>query len=90
MLFRSSFDQGNTGWGVLEAWQGPSQESIDACKEGPDNEWYWDAWQGVLDNATWTKDGYTWRLHQDGDLWAVCDDLMDDEEFENFYGEPRE
>lgn len=48
---------------------------------------YWDVWQSVLDNAFFEKDGYTWCLYQDGDLFAICDELMTDSEKLEFYGE---
>lgn len=35
-------------------------------------------------------DGHEWFLYQDGDLWAVCPELLTDEEYENFFGESRE
>ena len=51
----------------------------------PDNEWYWDNWDVVLNNAKHTdKDGNVWHLWQDGDLWAICPVLMTDEEKQNF------
>lgn len=50
-------------------------------------EHYWDIWSDVLDNATYTEGGHTWRLHQDGDLWLICDELMSNEEYQNFFGE---
>lgn len=53
----------------------------------PEFEHYWDIWQDVLDNATYTEGGRTWRLHQDGDLWLICDELMTNEEYSNFFGE---
>jgi hypothetical protein len=49
-----------------------------------DNENYWDAWNNILDNAEYKENGNVWRLHQDGDLWAICYELMSDEEKENF------
>jgi hypothetical protein len=58
---------------------------------GPHREEYWDAWTDVCDNASYTdSDGYIWNLHQDGDLWAICQELMTDEEYLGFYGEERE
>lgn len=53
----------------------------------PEFEHYWDIWQDALDSATYTKDGNVWRLHQDGDLWLVCADLMSNEEYSDFFGE---
>lgn len=51
----------------------------------PNNEWYWDNWDVVLNNAKHTdKKGNVWQLWQDGDLWAICLELMTDEEKANF------
>lgn len=48
-----------------------SKESIESLKD-VDDEFYWDAWIDVEQNAT-HKDGYS--LHQDGDLWAIPNDM---------------
>lgn len=57
---------------------------------GPEQEWYFDIWISVLDSSTYTdSEGNVWRLWQDGDLWAYCDALMSDSEYEEFFGEPR-
>ena len=41
----------------------------------PGNEHYWDTWNDLLDRAEChDNDGHIWRLHHDGDLWAVRDD----------------
>ena len=51
----------------------------------PDNEYYWDKWDTCLNNAEHIdNDGNKWHLWQDGDLWAICPDLMTDEEKHNF------
>lgn len=52
------------------AWR-LSQELVDAIKEGPENEYYWDDWQEVLENAC-HKDqwGNEWRLEQEGALYT--------------------
>ena len=51
----------------------------------PDDELYWDNWDVVLNNAKHTdKQGNVWTLWQDGDLWAICHDLMTEEEKQNF------
>jgi len=68
----------NTGWSNID------QEDISILKQGPDHELYWDAWTEVLDNAKFEKDGNTWILYQDGDLWCVCLNLMTAEEKDNF------
>lgn len=57
---------------------------------GPDDEWYWETWDNVLDYAKYVDDqGYEWSLWQDGDLWAYCEELMTDEEYKDFFGEER-
>lgn len=49
------------------------KESIESIKNGPYDEFYWDSWIDVEQNAT-HKDGYI--LYQTGDLWAVhLDDI---------------
>lgn len=48
-------------------------QDVRICQQGPDHELYWDAWNNILDNTEVTRDGVTWRLHQDGDLWEVPD-----------------
>lgn len=57
---------------------------------GPDDEDYWDTWNSVTQYASYIdKNGNTWYLWQDGDLFAFCHELMTDEEYENLFGEPR-
>ena len=55
----------------VKGWTGIKAEDLDVLLAGPDAEFYWDAWQDVLDNAE-TLDGRV--LHQDGDLWLVARD----------------
>ncbi len=51
----------------------------------PHSDSYWDCWSWIIDNAEYTTpDGDIYRLHQDGDLWAVCYEKMTMEEKENF------
>lgn len=75
----------------FEAW------GLDKSKyselESEENENYWDAWVELLETASYKfKDdsGLSYILWQDGDLWAICPELMTDIEYENFFGEPRE
>jgi hypothetical protein len=68
----------------LTLWQGISEDDIKTITDGPNGEFYWEVWDDVLNNATFTENGNTWRLHQDGDLWAYCLELMTDEEKSNF------
>lgn len=49
-------------------------EDVQCCQKGPgqDNEWYWEAWQAIIDNFLATDDnGRQWRIVQNGDLWEV-------------------
>lgn len=66
------------------AW-GIKPEDAEILASGPDHEFYWETWDDVLQNAKYTdKDGNTYFLSQDGDLWALCYDRMTDEEKRNF------
>jgi hypothetical protein len=47
-------------------------DSIESIKNGPDDEWYWEAWWMVEQNATHV-DGFV--LYQDDDLWAIPSDM---------------
>lgn len=77
----------------LTKWNNIRQHCIDIIlsKDEHDNlqspyeiEGYWDAWQEILDSATFVENGNTWYLSQDGDLWAMCYELMTNEERLNF------
>lgn len=62
-----------TAWGV----------TADDQKElsSPDNPYYWETWESVEQYATFTDtDGNKWHLWQDGDLFAVCYELLSDNE----------
>jgi hypothetical protein len=39
--------------------------------QNPDHEWYWEAWEAILDGASFMHAGQKFVLYQDGDLWAV-------------------
>ena len=70
---------------VDNGWQGIGKTDIDELKD-PDNEWYWDAWENVENNASFTdENGNTWLLWQNGDLFAYCESLMTEEEKQNFF-----
>ena len=71
-------------------WQGLPSDFEDLL-HGPEAESYWDIWTEVLDSSTYTdSEGNVWRLWQDGDLWAYCEELMTDSEYEEFFGEPKQ
>jgi hypothetical protein len=59
-------------------------EDIKTLRAGPDHQWYWEAWDNILQHAETEGGGI---LHQDGDLWLVHPDKMTNEEYENFFGE---
>ena len=68
----------------INRFQGIDDDDIDTCKN-PEDEWYWEAWDSILNNASYTDDeGNEYTLHQDGDLWLICFELMTDEEKQNF------
>jgi hypothetical protein len=58
-----------------------SWEDVKLCQSGPDEELYWEAWQSVCDSASWEENGSMWRLFQNGDLWAVKEDVEIPEEW---------
>ena len=73
----------------IEDMDNVTAEDKEILSAGPDHEWYWETWDSVLDKASSTINGKVWRLWQDGDLWAYCEELMTDEEYEQFFGEER-
>ena len=67
------------------AWNIDPSDAAD-CSD-PNGEYYWDAWENILNNARYTaSDGRVYSLHQDGNLWAVCYDSMTDKEKQDFFG----
>lgn len=67
----------------LSKFQGIKQSYIEACKN-PDCSGYWEAWEGILDNASYVEDGRIFTLHQDGDLWLLCVSELSAAELANF------
>ena len=64
-------------------WEGISDENSDILRAGPDHPEYMEAWDEVLENATWVDgQGIKFRLEQDGDLWAVPVDAINPNESE--------
>ena len=61
------------------------KEDYQDILSNPNNEFYWDYWDVVCSIAYFVDDlGNKWILLQDGDLWAVCYELLTDEERVNF------
>lgn len=72
-------------------WKGISVEELEILREGSDQDWYWETWDDVLGNATFTSnEGNVYHLWQDGDLFAYCEELMTDEEYRNLFGVNRD
>jgi hypothetical protein len=71
-----------------ELWH-VSPENAAILDTGPDAEYYWETWDDVLGSAYYMDGSNKYTLHQDGDLWALCPELMSNEEYENFFGEIR-
>lgn len=64
-------------------WEGISDENRDILRAGPEHPEYMEAWDEVLENATWIDgQGIKFRLEQDGDLWAVPVDAINPNESE--------
>lgn len=69
----------------LSKWTGIDLGDVAFCQD-PENEWYWEAWESILNSASHLDDdGNVWRLYQDGDLWAYCEELMSEEEKLSFF-----
>lgn len=73
--FVESFDK--------EQWH-INQDDVDDCAD-PSNQIYWDAWDDILNKAYYIDEKENkWVLYQDGDLWAICYNLLTEEEKKNF------
>ena len=58
-----------------ERVEGVSEEQWAILEAGPEHEWYWEAWDKVLNSAVLTNpSGEKFTLHQDGDLWLIPED----------------
>lgn len=58
-------------WGLTSA---EDKVNLEVLREGPENEYYWEAWDSILAEAKSTDPltGYEYTLEQDGDLFAVA------------------
>ena len=66
-------------------WTEIDTDDMMCVNDGVDNEHYWDCWDNIIANAKMIDEhGNTWRLYQDGDLYAYCFELMTEEEREAF------
>jgi hypothetical protein len=53
-------------------------KDVKTCLNGPDDEWYWEAWYAVMDKAVIRRDEHEWRVYHSGDVWLVRDDMPDE------------
>ena len=69
-----------------DSWENIMPEDIATLLEGPDHAEYWEAWDSVLDMAQRMDGDYRYTLHQDGDLFAVCDARISLHQYQMFFG----
>jgi hypothetical protein len=71
-----------------KSWEGYDPKDVEILLRGPNVDGYWETWQNILDNACYVDPkGNRWHLHQDGDLFVYCWELMTREEKENLFKE---
>jgi hypothetical protein len=72
-------------------WFNIETEDLEILEAGPaESDWYWETWETVLAKATFVdRYGNQWSLYQDGDLFAICESKMTDDEHYDFFGEYR-
>jgi hypothetical protein len=71
-----------------KSWEGYDPKDLEILLRGPNVDGYWETWQNILDNACYVdQKGFRWQLHQDGDLFVYCWELMTREEKENLFNE---
>ena len=52
-----------------------SKADLETLMEGPDDEWYWEAWQNIEMNGAIEHNGEDWTIYQyEGDVWLVHPD----------------
>lgn len=73
-----AFANGDTGLNPIRDC-GCDNEDVNAVSDGPDEEWYWEAWDKILCDASWTTPDGVWRLQlgESGDLFAVRTETPD-------------
>lgn len=72
-------------------WNISKEDNFCLSLDSEESEHYWETWESVLNNAYHIdEEGNRWTLYQDGDLFAVCPELISDSEYEEFFGEDRQ
>jgi hypothetical protein len=60
-------------------------EDLQTCLNGPDDEFYWEAWENLINNVQFSNDKgekYTiGNLGESGDLWAIPEGYEYPDEF---------
>lgn len=58
---------------VPSQWAGISDDDLKACEEGIENEWYWDAWCNIIDNAVLVhpENGMRYYIYHNEDVWLI-------------------
>jgi hypothetical protein len=60
---------------------GVSEEDIAILRDGPEQEFYWETWDDVCNNAVITdENGNKYRIWQEGDCWLIPEDMDWDDE----------
>lgn len=76
-------------WSTRQIRKQCSADTIEIIRAGPDSDFYWEAWEEVLQVEFVTPNtGKKITLHQDSDLWSVkMDELakFTDEEVQDFW-----
>ena len=68
-----------------DRWENIMPDDLEVLLAGPDNPEYWDAWASVLDTAQYMDGDYRYILWQDGDLFAVCNARMTEQERQHIF-----
>ena len=55
-----------------ENFEGINPEDLETCQD-PNNQWYWDSWTNILDNAYIIQNGKKYILWQDCDLFLIAE-----------------
>ena len=58
---------------IRETVENVTPEDWSYLEAGPDDEWYWEAWDSVMNKARvkHPTTGEEFYLYQDGDLWLI-------------------
>lgn len=73
---------------VDNGWKNIPDNAVEVLSS-PDNEFYWETWEEILQNAEWHDNStdQVFKLHHDGDLFAVCAESCTPQEYHNIFGE---